>query len=87
MTALRPRVDFTVVLNGTAHEGFTTLKDTMEARKRFTDIEKEENQLLLMTKVVYCAVGRLGFFDGTFEEFVEGLEDYEISEPPPLSKG
>lgn len=88
MSALRPRVDFTVVFAGETRTGSTTLKDTMEARKRFDDIEKDaDNHLLLMTKVIYCAAERLGMFTGSFEEFVDALEDYEIEEPPPLAKG
>lgn len=87
MSGLRPRVDFTVVINGETHSGFTTLKDTLETKKVFEDIEKEENQMIIMTKVVYCACLRTGVFEGSFEEFVDALEDYEIEEPAPLVKG
>lgn len=86
MAALRPRVDFTVVIDGKTHDGHTTLQDTYEVRRRFSDLEKETGASI-MDRVVWCACERLGIFVGEFDDWVKAIEDYEVDEPPPLSKG
>lgn len=82
-TVLRPRLDAAIQINGTWHQVSTTLRDTVELPTRFkghTFTGSAEDA----TRLVYMAATRQGVFEGTWDEFVDAVEDMEVREPPPL---
>lgn len=87
MSALRPRIDFTVVVAGATHTGHTTVRDMLEAQRQFPELDKD-HQMVVATKVIYLAARRIGATEAaTFDEFVDQLDDIEFEDPPPLAKG
>lgn len=79
-TTLRPRLDVAVQIDGQIHQVTTTLRDTLELRKRFKGAIDDEAEGTV--KLVFVACERAGIFGGSYEEFVDAVEDMEIRTPP-----
>ena len=81
---LRPRVDAVIVIGGVTHEVSTSLRDTIELKKAVKSPSGDGEDVAHM---VYFAMKRKGLFTGTWDEFVDAVEDLEVTEPPPLKVG
>lgn len=80
-SVLRPRLDVTVVLAGERHQLATTLRDSIELKRRFKALTGDMEDV---AKLTWLAAQRTGVFAGTFDEFVDACDDIEAAEPPPL---
>jgi len=82
-TVLRPRLDAAVQINGEWHTVNTTLRDTVELKIQFKG-QEFTGSAEDATKLVYLACKRSDVFKGSWDDFVDAVEDMEIREPPPL---
>jgi hypothetical protein len=80
-SVLRPRLDVVVVLAGTRHEFHTTIRDTVTLKGRVKNLAGDMEDA---TRLAWIACERLGLFAGTWDEFLDAVDDIEFEEPPPL---
>ena len=83
-SVLRPRFDVVLVLAGVRHELHSTIRDTIGLKAMLKGApptgDPED-----VAKVIYLACQRTGLFAGTWDEFLDAVDDFEVFEPPPLA--
>lgn len=77
-----PCIVFSIVIDGVQHDFETETRDTIEFRKRMKGVDLEGDDEG-MFHLAWIACERRGFFEGTFDEFVDRAKRIAWGAAPP----